>query len=538
MNIFNKLFGIKSNKVEHQSFNKNQIKVDTFLKENLDKNLENRGVVSTNKIEIYNNTIDLLKEKFIAFDIETTGLSPYNDRIIEVGAVLFEKGLPVKKFGSLINPMVNIKSAATAVNHINNQMIENAPKEREVYESLITFLGDSLDEGTVICAHNARFDIDFLSETLSRLGYNAKINYIDTLSLSRRLINGLKNYKQDTIASYFNLYNQNSHRAVSDAEICGYIFFRLLEIMNEEKEKNKIEMEKSKPSEDELEVCAYIQNIIALRNGDTNLIGFYKNSSGYVDVSCVYNVIKFKFAKKGKYIIVSKDLDNIEDCLKEPCTVSEGGADNFRLFFNSPLDLEIVADYIYEKYKIAYKSAREYLDANSKYMLEYQNSPIMYNALSIDKVKNILDNVNNKNYDINNSVKSVELAIDRASIEIHPINNRVPVLDILNLNNWEKGFDAGYPLWEEGEKLRKEGNIEQAIELFDKARFNGYCAPALFESYAKAFRKIKDYDNEIDILDECISRTKDLKVKTGPMISRRNKAIKLLLNQRENTKKN
>ena len=170
-------------------------------------------------------------------------------------------------------------------------------------------------------------------------------------------------------------------------------------------------------------------------------------------------------------------------------------------------------------------------------MLEYQNSPIMYNALSIDKVKNILDNVNNKNYDINNSVKSVELAIDRTSIEIHPINNRVPVLKILNLNNWEKGFYAGYSLWEEGEELRKEGNIEHAIELFDKARFNGYCAPALFESYAKAFRKIKDYDNEIDILDECILRIKNLEAKTGPMISRRNKAIKLLLNQRENSKK-
>lgn len=91
-------------------------------------------------------------------------------------------------------------------------------------------------------------------------------------------------------------------------------------------------------------------------------------------------------------------------------------------------------------------------------------------------------------------------------IAINPIHNRVPLKDIRNLHDWSKGFDEGKPYWDEGDKKRKEGNLEQAIELFDKARYNGYEAPALYNSYAMAYRKLKDYDNEITILDEAMER--------------------------------
>ncbi len=91
---------------------------------------------------------------------------------------------------------------------------------------------------------------------------------------------------------------------------------------------------------------------------------------------------------------------------------------------------------------------------------------------------------------------------------INAIHNRVSLKEIKNQNNWEKGFDKGYPLYEKGDIERKSGNILGAIELFDKARYNGYNAPALYSSYAMAYRKIKDYDNEIAILDEAIERLK------------------------------
>lgn len=112
-------------------------------------------------------------------------------------------------------------------------------------------------------------------------------------------------------------------------------------------------------------------------------------------------------------------------------------------------------------------------------------------------------------------------------VEINPIHNRVPLKDVRNLNDWSKGFDEGHPYWEQGDRERKNGNIENAIELFDKARYNGYDAPALYNSYAMAYRKLKDYDNEIAIIDEAIERLTKDKEKPLKFIERRERAIAL-----------
>lgn len=77
-----------------------------------------------------------------------------------------------------------------------------------------------------------------------------------------------------------------------------------------------------------------------------------------------------------------------------------------------------------------------------------------------------------------------------------------------NLNDWDKGFQSGFKFWEKGEVARKEGNLDTALSFFDKARYNGYDAPALYESYAMTYRQLKDYDNEIVILEELRRFTK------------------------------
>ena len=314
------------------------------------------GVVSFSEIQVSYSNIDSIKKRFIAFDVETTGLDSSYNRIIEVAAILFENGVPVRRYTSLVNANVIVPYSASSVNHITTDMLKKAPSENEVYNKLIEFLGDALEEQTVICAHNAKFDISFLSETLMRLGYSAKIKYVDTLSLSRYLIKGLFNYKLKTVASYFNLRNLNEHRADGDAEVCGCIFKKLLFILDGKLKYNKIYIDNRKPSEEEMEVCAVIQNMILSRNENVDLLGFYKNSSGYVGVYYLHNIIKFKFAKKGKYIIVDRNLRGIENFTKESCSISEGGYEFIRVFFNSPLELKIFEDYIIQKYMDARKS--------------------------------------------------------------------------------------------------------------------------------------------------------------------------------------
>ena len=112
--------------------------------------------------------------------------------------------------------------------------------------------------------------------------------------------------------------------------------------------------------------------------------------------------------------------------------------------------------------------------------------------------------------DVLNALKDVKISSPAATtsedVEIHPIHNRCPWRNIKNLYNESAGFRDGYHFWEAGEKLRLQGDIEEAILLFDKARENGYDAPVLYESYEKAYRKIKDYENEIAILMERYER--------------------------------
>ena len=124
------------------------------------------------------------------------------------------------------------------------------------------------------------------------------------------------------------------------------------------------------------------------------------------------------------------------------------------------------------------------------------------------------------------------VSVDDFHEEIKPINNRVPLSEIRNRNNWSKGFDEGYKYWERGEAERKAGNLEEAIQLFDLARYNGYFAPVLYNSYAMAYRKLKDLDNEIDILVEAIARFREQNEENSQVIiefeEQRRKALEKL----------
>lgn len=193
--------------------------------------LDTDVLVKTKEVRLNDNIISELKERYIAFDVETTGFNNVNDRIIELGAVLFEKGKPVKRFGSLVNANISISPEVTKINHIDNEMISSAPGELEVYDEFIAFMGDAIKGNTIICAHNANFDMGFLRETFKRLGISSDIRFIDTLDISRRHVWRVENHKQGTLASYFGIVNECAHRAESDAVVCGKILWKLIDIV-------------------------------------------------------------------------------------------------------------------------------------------------------------------------------------------------------------------------------------------------------------------------------------------------------------------
>ncbi len=173
------------------------------------------------------NIIDELNTTFMAFDVETTGFSCTNDRIIELGAVLFVKQLANESFSSLVNPHCIITPQVTKVNNITNTMIKKADDEAIVYAKFVKFFEKVLTGDVIVCAHNASFDMGFISNTLERLGYNGIIRYIDTLKIARNKL-FLPNYKQATVAEYYKIINKNAHRACDDALTCGKILINLL----------------------------------------------------------------------------------------------------------------------------------------------------------------------------------------------------------------------------------------------------------------------------------------------------------------------
>ena len=103
-----------------------------------------------------------ISERFIAFDTETTGLNPDKDCIVELGAAVFERGVPTETFQSYVNPGVCISEEVSALNHITNEMLQAAPTEEIIYPELMRFLGTAAKGETMICGHVAAFDLSFL----------------------------------------------------------------------------------------------------------------------------------------------------------------------------------------------------------------------------------------------------------------------------------------------------------------------------------------------------------------------------------------
>ena len=186
------------------------------------------GKVVIEEVELFKEVVGKLNKKFIAFDTETTGFSPYKDRIIELGAVLFINNKETAYFNSLVKTDVKNSYYAYKVNKISEEMLESAPLEIDIYPKLVEFLEEVLNGNIILVAHNAIFDMRFLKNTLERLGYSGHIRYLDTVKASH--IFPTIDHCQSTIAEYLGIVNKNEHRAYTDALTCGKILNKVLEI--------------------------------------------------------------------------------------------------------------------------------------------------------------------------------------------------------------------------------------------------------------------------------------------------------------------
>ncbi len=146
-------------------------------------------------------------------DLETTGATPLKDRITEIALVRFDNGVEVARWQTLVNPEQPIPFFIQQLTGIDNEMVAAAPKFAEVADKLLSFL-----EGSVLAAHNVRFDHGFIKSEFKRLDYTLRQKVICTVKLSRLLYPQYRSHGLDAIMLRHNITSIARHRAMGDVE--------------------------------------------------------------------------------------------------------------------------------------------------------------------------------------------------------------------------------------------------------------------------------------------------------------------------------
>ncbi len=162
-------------------------------------------------------------DEIVVFDVETTGFNPSTCRLTEIGAVKLRDLEVVEEFQTFVNPEHHIPDNITQLTGITDEMVKDAPKEKEAVEMFMKFCGDA-----PVAAHNAKFDMSFISAVSERHRIGYRPHSIDTLAMCRSLITNIKNHKLDTVAEYFGLGDFDHHRANEDARMLSLIFQKLI----------------------------------------------------------------------------------------------------------------------------------------------------------------------------------------------------------------------------------------------------------------------------------------------------------------------
>lgn len=200
---------------------------------------------------------------FVVFDLETTGLEPKKERIVEIGAIKFDQRGPIGRFSVLVNPGVPMPPEASKINGITDTMLMGKPSLDEVLPDFVRFIAD-----TVIIAHNAPFDCSFIDAALaeryerdhkskqedkaqgSLLADNPETSegnapvrretwvppfaalpnrVVDTRIFAKDMFPGRWKYSLQELAKYFGIEALDAHRAEDDARVCMELFLKCVE---------------------------------------------------------------------------------------------------------------------------------------------------------------------------------------------------------------------------------------------------------------------------------------------------------------------
>lgn len=158
---------------------------------------------------------------YISLDLETTGLNPKRDRIIEVGAVKVRRGKVVGEFQSLVNPGRVLTETVCGLTGINSEMLSDAPEIGDIIGPLLSFIGDDM-----LVGHRVLFDYSFVKRAAVNHSLSFEKIGIDTLKLARKLLPELESKSLESVCKYYGIEHK-AHRAIGDARATSDLYRKL-----------------------------------------------------------------------------------------------------------------------------------------------------------------------------------------------------------------------------------------------------------------------------------------------------------------------
>lgn len=195
----------------------------------INNNIRKKVLEEKKKQEKSQTTFDMLQnvDNYVLVDIETTGLSPVNDEIIEIGAIKVKDCKIVDQYNELIKINRKLSPFITNLTGITDEMLNKGKLPTIALKEFIDFVDED-----VIIGHNVNFDLGFLKNKCKKyIDYSLNNRYIDTMYLAKKLVPNSINYKLETLANYFNVSYEGAHRGLKDVEITYEVYNCLRKLM-------------------------------------------------------------------------------------------------------------------------------------------------------------------------------------------------------------------------------------------------------------------------------------------------------------------
>lgn len=166
-------------------------------------------------------------DTYISIDLETTGLHPKQDKIIEIGALKVIDGRITETFSTFVNPARALDENIVQLTGIRDEQLQSAPYIEDILPTVMDFLGD-----LPLLGHSILFDYSFLKKAAVDKKLSFEKNAIDTLKIARKYLTDLEHRSLDYLCQYYQI-EHHAHRALEDARATHFLYHKLVELFYE-----------------------------------------------------------------------------------------------------------------------------------------------------------------------------------------------------------------------------------------------------------------------------------------------------------------